>query len=156
MGKVSLSKQEDGAVVRKRKKKPFFKRVLKVSSHVSLLILSDLWGVLRRHTWKIVSLFAVFLLVVVLGSGYSYVRSTVLETSSFSDEYILEKVGKHMTVPSEYPQSLVRVEDSETLKRELPFDAKVKNGDYIIVYPRLYIIYDAQHDTIVFTKESQR
>ncbi len=88
--------------------------------------------------------------------SYHYVQAKMNETDSFSDTYILEKVSRHMSLPSGKPLSLVRVEDPARLQKENPFYATIKEGDYIIAYPRLFIIYDAVHDEIEGTLVSSR
>lgn len=156
MGTVSLVKEGRQKKTVKRKKKSLWKRGARVMFHVVAILFADSFSFLASQKRKFALLLVLFVIVVGASSLYVYMQKHVLETSSFSDEYILEKLGKHMPLPEGYPISLVRVEDSEALKKELPFQTKLKNGDYIIVYPRLYIIYDAQHDTVVLTKESQR
>lgn len=156
MGTVSPLKDRVVKRVVKKKKTSFFKRFSRMSVRAIILLSQDLLAFLFRQKKVAFFIVAVFLLIVGIFSGVDYMKKNVLESSSFSDEYILKKLGTHINLPPEYPISLVRVEDSEALKRELPLQTKLKNGDYIIVYPKLYIIYDAQHDTVVFTKESQR
>jgi len=88
--------------------------------------------------------------------SYKYVQAKMEETSSFSDKFILEKVSKHIVLPKEVPLSLVRVEDADKLRLEHPFYKDVKEGDYIIAYTKLFIIYDAMHDEVRAMKESSK
>jgi hypothetical protein len=104
-------------------------------------------------------LFIVAVLAIVMTGGfasYKFVQAKMHETSSFSDSYILQKAGKHFPLPDGAPLSLVRVEDAKKLSEENPFYANVKEGDYIIAYAKLFVIYDAVHDEIKAVKESNK
>ncbi len=107
----------------------------------------------RKGTMITVTL---FLFIVSLFVSYRYVQAKVNETDTFSDMYILEKVGTKITLPSGIPHSLVRVENAEKLQKEHFFYKDVKEGHYIIAYPKLFVIYDAVHDEIISVKESSQ
>ena len=78
------------------------------------------------------------------------------ESDSFSDKYILDKVGVLVPLPKNTTPKMVRVDDPDNLRKENLFYAKVKEGDYIIAYPKLLIIYDAVHNEIENIKESSQ
>ena len=81
--------------------------------------------------------------------SYKYVQAKMDESNLFSDTYILEKVGSLTALPKgELPIKIVRVDDPDSLRKENQFYAKVKEGDYIIAYPKFIIIYDAIHNEI--------
>jgi hypothetical protein len=101
-------------------------------------------------------IFAIFLLATGLFFSYKYVQAKMAETDTFSDVYILEKVGGKIALPEGAPISLVRVDDAEKLKKEHDFYKEVKEGYYIIVYPKLFVIYDAVHDEVIGIKESSQ
>lgn len=70
-----------------------------------------------------------------------------------SKSEIISRVAKHQMLPSLSPTDIVRVQDPEDLKRQNPFYNNIKEGDYILMYPSMAIIYDLRNDVIVGVKE---
>lgn len=89
-------------------------------------------------------------------ASYKFVQAKIEEDSLFSDQDILRRAGAHFALPDEKPLLLVRVENPEKLRAENPFYKDVKEGDYIIAFSRVFIIYDAVHDEIEAVKESNK
>ena len=108
----------------------------------------------RRKGFVIAAL--IFFASLSLIVSFRYVQAKLAEADTFSDVYILEKVGAKIVLPDRSPLSLVRVEDAEKLKKEHAFYKEVKEGHYIIAYPRLFVIYDAVHDEVIGIKESMQ
>lgn len=147
---------EKKSVKRTVKKNKLSKRIVKKSRYIAALIAwySVVFCYKRR---KMLSL---LMLVGFLSFGcltsYKYVQAKMQETSSFSDKFILQKVRNLTPLPDGNPESLVRVENPEKLRGENPFYSDIKEGDYIIAYPKMFIIYDALHNEIKKIKESSK
>ena len=101
--------------------------------------------------------FKIFVIVTVFSAllygGYLYINSSVENNVVVSKSEIIARVGKLTPIPTDQPQAVVRVEDAETLKKQNSFYENVKNGDYIIMYPTLAIIYDLLNNNIVSVKK---
>ena len=61
-----------------------------------------------------------------------------------------------MELPAENQDAIVGVQDASSLKKENAFYENVKDGDYIIMYTNLAIIYYLRNDSIVRLKRSDR
>lgn len=105
---------------------------------------------------RIVSL----VLVTTLGSGLLYVSYTYI-SKSFANEVvisqseIINRVGLLTTLPPEEPYEIVRVQDEETLRKQNSFYNEVKEGDYILVYKHVAVIYDLRNNVIVALKRTK-
>jgi co-chaperonin GroES (HSP10) len=81
--------------------------------------------------------------------------------TSFADEVVISKseilsrAKKHITLPDEAPTRIVRVQDSDDLKKQNDFYKDVKVGDYIIMYQSVAIIYDLRNDALVSVKRTE-
>lgn len=85
--------------------------------------------------------------------GYLYIGKNVANDIVVSKSEIVARVAALTSVPQENPEKVVRVQDPETLKSQNPFYDNVKEGDYIVMYPSLAVIYDLRNNTIVATKK---
>lgn len=101
-------------------------------------------------TFKVVGV--ILLASVPFYAAYAYIGKTVANEVVISKSQILDRVATHMTLPPEKPQAVVRVQDADVLKRQNPFYAEIKSGDYIIMYKNQAIIYDLLNDRILATK----
>ncbi len=161
MEKKSLSIKK--TIVKKSERKPQQKvdkrmnnKISKILRALPALLATSLFLFCYRKRKTLFTLSLLAALFVTIGVSYKYVQAKMDETDSFSDTYILEKVSKHVALPSGKPLSLVRVEDPARLQKENPFYTNVKEGDYILAYPKLFIIYDAVHDEIEGTLVSSK
>ncbi|MCF7843509.1 hypothetical protein K9M47_01280 [Candidatus Gracilibacteria bacterium] len=98
---------------------------------------------------------AVLIIVAVLYGAYSYFYTSLSNDVVVSKSEIIDRVSKLVTVPDDFPDAVVRVEDAEVLKSQNNFYSNVKVGDYIIMYPKLAIIYDLRNNTIVAMKKTE-
>ena len=57
-----------------------------------------------------------------------------------------------LQLPPEAPYEIVRVQDEEDLKKQNEFYKDVKEGDYILMYKKVAIIYDLRNNAIVAIK----
>lgn len=91
----------------------------------------------------------------------SYIAYTNF-TGTFKDEVVVSKseivdrVSKLTTLPNETPDDVVRVQDPETLKKQNTFYENVKEGDYIVMYSKMAVIYDLRNNVIVSEKRIEK
>ncbi len=91
-------------------------------------------------------LFALYLLVLFYRfSEESYSRA---QEQSRSGTTILQKLSKHLILPSVQP-TIATVVDPNLLKQKSSFFSKAKKGDSIIIYPDKVIIFDTNTEKIV-------
>ena len=120
------------------------KRFLKQG--IKSLLLSPVF----HSTFKIISTAVV--IVAMLYGSYFYVSKTFANEVVVSQSEIVARVGKLTSLPSEDPYEIVRVQDGEDLKKQNQFYKDVKEGDYILMYKNLAVIYDLRNNTIVAIK----
>lgn len=86
---------------------------------------------------------------------YHYFRNTFINDVIVSQSEIIDRVAKLSSLPEGKPEAVVRVEDAEILKKQNIFYENVKVGDYILMYPKIAVIYDLRNNTIVAIKKSE-
>ncbi len=95
----------------------------------------------------------VIIIVVVIGIGIYYASSRVAnapEQTEASDQQILSQLKTILFLPEDVSPSMAVVTDAGKLKEQQPnFFANAKNGDRVILYPDLAIIYDYQANKII-------
>ncbi len=91
-----------------------------------------------------------------LYGAYAWIGNTLANDIVVSKSEILTRVAKKVELPKGEPDAVVRVQDADTLKKQQGFYADVKEGDYIVMYPGLAVIYDLRNDSIVALKRSER
>ena len=99
---------------------------------------------------KIVILFGFLLMAYFLVYFYRFTEESYsrAQEQSRSGTTILQKLGKHMILPSVQP-TIATVVDPNPLKQKSSFFSKAKKGDSIIIYPDKVIIFDANTEKIV-------
>lgn len=104
--------------------------------------------------------FKVIIGILISGSAlygaYALIGNSIVNDVVVSESEILARVGKHIQLPEGDPEAVVRVQDPETLKSQAPLYESVKEGDYIIVYPTLAVVYDLRNDHIIAMKSTRR
>ncbi len=104
--------------------------------------------------------FKVLIGILISGSAlygaYAFIGNTVSNEVVVSKSEILARVGKHTQLPEGEPEAVVRVQDPETLQKQNNLYENVKEGDYIIIYPTLAVVYDLRNDRIVALKNTHR
>lgn len=97
----------------------------------------------------------------IISSGLLYGSYLAIGTS-FANEVVISKgeivtrVGKLTSLPKEDPYDIVRVQDSEYLKKQNSFYKDIEEGDYILMYPHLAVIYNLRNNQIVAIKQGIR
>lgn len=91
-----------------------------------------------------------------LYGAYAFIGDSLAHEVVVSESEILERVGKHTELPEGKPEAIVRVQDPETLKAQNALYENVKEGDYIVMFPTLAVVYDLRNDHIVALKSLRR
>lgn len=151
-GSIPL-KEKTSSVLAKEKQTTFISKgfcfVKRKSKHiVKNLLLSHSF-----HVFFSILLGLSFLFSLMYGA-YRYFNTSLREGVVVSKSEIIGRVGKLTVLPNELPYEVVRVEDPEVLKKQNSFYQNIKSGDYIIVYPKLAIIFDLRNNSIVGIKKS--
>ena len=99
-------------------------------------------------------LFVGFLILssVIYGS-YLYFNNSFANDVVVSQSEIISRVSKLVVLPSVAPDKVVRVEDAQILKSQSDFFGNTKDGDYILMYKNLVIVYDLRNNVIVAMKK---
>lgn len=104
--------------------------------------------------------FKMIIVLLISGSAlygaYALIGNSIVNDVVVSESEILTRVGKHIQLPEGRPEAVVRVQDPESLKSQAPLYGSVKEGDYIIVYPTLAVVYDLRNDHIIAMKSTRR
>lgn len=108
--------------------------------------------------------FIITAVIILIGVGIYYViiRTNCIETwkiarqlqkqqqASIEDKEILAQLKKIILLPDEVTPTMAVITDIETLKKQQPvFFNNAKNGDHLVIYPDMAIIYDAEVDKIM-------
>jgi len=101
---------------------------------------------------------ASFIIVISIFPGVITLYSNTSKAETVSQDSIVAAISKNMILPES--DSLIevrRISDSDTLKTQNDFYKNAKDGDYIIVYQSISILYDYYHNTIknVITKNKE-
>lgn len=87
---------------------------------------------------------------------YAFIGKSVANEVVVSESEILTRIGKHATLPPGKPEAIVRVQDPETLRSQADLYENVKEGDYIVIYSSLAVVYDLRNDRIIALKSTER
>jgi hypothetical protein len=91
-----------------------------------------------------------------LYGAYALIGTSVSNDIVVSQSEIIARIGKHVELPKQAPDAVVRVQDAESLKKQVGLFENVKVGDYIVIYPTLAVVYDLYNDRIVALKTLNR
>jgi len=102
----------------------------------------------RRHFIKVLILLVVVLSV---ATGILYRKTFISETAKDSEaEYLVEKVGKLIILPTDEVPTIATVSNLEALKGQA-FFVGAKNGDKVLIYTKAQkaVLYDPILNKIV-------
>ncbi len=94
------------------------------------------------------------IVVSMLYGSYLYIGKTFANEVIVSQSEIVSRVGKLTDLPQEDPLEVVRVQDEEDLRKQNPFYKDIKEGQYILIYRKLAVIYDLRNNNIVGIKRN--
>jgi hypothetical protein len=101
---------------------------------------------------------ASFIIIISLFTGAITLYSNTSKAETVSQDSIVSALGKNMILPEDNTLIEVRrISDADNLKTQNDFYKNAKDGDYIIVYQSISILYDYYHNTIknVVTKNKE-
>lgn len=106
------------------------------------------------------SSFKILIGLMVTGSAlygaYAFIGTTFADDIVVSKSEILSRVSRHINLPLGEPEAVVRVQDSSTLKKQNTLFENAKEGDYIVMYQDLAVVYDLRNDAIIALKRMNR
>lgn len=103
-----------------------------------------------HSSFKIVT--TAIIVVSMLYGSYLYIGKTFANEVVVSQSEIVARVAKLTSLPAEEPYEIVRVQDEEDLRKQNPFYKDVKEGQYILIYKNIAVIYDLRNNSIVGIK----
>ncbi len=113
----------------------------------------------KRHiSWgKLLALSVVFLIFIfgvyrLAVSSYDYYRGES-SNKTLTEKEIVSRISEHMIVPKEEIVMMIKVKDSDLMRKEGAFYKDVQKGDYVVVYPSLAVIYNQKEDRVVRSME---
>ena len=99
------------------------------------------------RSFKIMFLSIVSGLVVVIVI-FGYINSAKTKAESVTQDNVISQLSKQINLPNEIPTTFLRVSDAKTLALQDEFYKNVQNGDYIIVYSSIALVYDFANNKI--------
>jgi hypothetical protein len=73
---------------------------------------------------------------------YIIIHEIETNAESITQDTVLDQLSKQIILPEEDPTSMMRIQDSKSLIKQDIFYKNIDNGDYIIVFSNLVLIYD--------------
>jgi hypothetical protein len=126
----------------------------KIKRYAKLGIKSLLLSPSFHTTFKV--FFGILIGSSLLYTSYAYIGKTFANEVIVSQGEIISRVKKLTPLPEGVPSEIVRVQDEEDLKKQNPFYKDVKEGDYILMYKDMAVIYDLRANAIVAVKHSEK
>ena len=98
----------------------------------------------KNSLYKLLKLgfLSVILLAVTGIVVYSIVFGIKTNAESITQNTVLLQLEEHLVLPENEPVSLRRVSNAKELATQDSFYKDIKNGDYIIIFENLSLIYD--------------
>lgn len=98
----------------------------------------------RISTFKLLRLIfvssaSIFILFIVL---YGVIKSNRTNAESITQDTVISQLSKTISLPDDGLISIMRVSDAKTLSTQDNLYKNVKNGDYIIVFKSMVLVYD--------------
>lgn len=79
---------------------------------------------------------------------FGYINSARTKAESITQDNVISQLSKQIVLPNEIPITFLRVSDAKTLATQDEFYKNVQNGDYIIVYSSMALVYDFSNNRI--------
>ena len=86
-----------------------------------------------------VSSTSIFILFIIL---YGVIKSNRTNAESITQDTVISQLSKTINLPENDLVSIMRVSDAKTLSNQDNLYKNVKNGDYIIVFKSMVLVYD--------------
>ena len=122
---------------------PFFKFRENQNKKINKRVLATILAV-------IIIMAVVFLIMWQTGMLTTLKLAYQMQKTQADDAKVLAQLGKIMDLPKDAKPMMYLVNDAEALKKDQPgFFSKAKNGDRVIVYSDMAILYDAKANKIM-------
>ncbi len=98
----------------------------------------------RISSFKLVRLIFVFssFSLVIFVVLYGLVNSSKSKAESITQDTVISQLSKAINLPEEGPISIMRVSNAKVLASQNELYKDIKNGDYIIVFKSMILVYD--------------
>ena len=93
--------------------------------------------------------------VIIFTSIYVLFLTNYTSAESISQKTVLNKLSQTLVLPDQAPSDLRRVSNADQLAKEDPFYKNVQNGDYIIFFKNMIVIFDFNKGLIKNVKTAQ-
>lgn len=160
--KASSSLGKKSAISVSKQKAPPFKKVTNkaqtgVIKRIKRQSRNTLRSILLSHLFQrsVKTLAIVFVAGSSLYGVYHLVGKTFANEVVISKSEIVARVSKLTALPEGDPYDVVRVEDETNLKKQNEFYKDVKEGDYIVMYKDIAIIYNLRSNSIVAIRKTE-
>ena len=90
----------------------------------------------------------VFALACVLFGMSYFIYGEFVNNVVVSQSEIIRRVSKHVNLPETDPLSVVRVDNAESLRSQNNFYKDINEGDYILAYRNIVVVYDLRNDKV--------
>lgn len=87
----------------------------------------------------LISIFSIFILFSVI---YGLAISNKTRAESITQDVVLNDLSKQIILPNETPVKIIRIQEVKNLIKQDSFYKDAENGDYIIVFEKMAIIYN--------------
>ncbi len=124
--------------------------VKKTKRYIKQATKSVLLSPVFHSTFKVAATSLV--IISMLYGSYLYIGKTFANEVVISQSEIIARVGKLTLLPNEEPYEIVRVQDELDLRKQNPFYKDVQEGDYILIYKNVAVIYDLRNNIILGIK----
>lgn len=122
--------------------------------------MSNIINILKKNNLKISELLKAILIVVLVGilfiifyknfDNNSHKKIPSEQNININDREILNRLNKLILLPENTQPNIAEILDIEALKEQQPnFFANAKNGDRIIIYPEMAIIFSVTENKII-------
>lgn len=133
----------------KKTASPYFKKYKRYTKQgIKSLLLSPVF----HASFKVVT--GILISTSLLYGSYLYISKTFANEVIISQSEIVARVAKLTPLPQELPYEIVRVQDEDSLRKQNPFYKDIHEGDYILMYKNVAVIYDLRNNVIVGVKRS--
>jgi hypothetical protein len=153
--KAKLSASPSHTAITQKKNSTTFLKIKHSAKRQSKLALKNMLLSKAFHVaFKFISI--VLLLSAAAYGLYSHFNVTLENDVVVSKSEIIDRVSKLTSLPPGTPDAVVRVQDPEKLKKQNDFYTNVKEGDYIVMYPKMAVIYDLRNNSIISEKRTEK
>lgn len=141
-----LKSKNDLRVTKKVSKTAPSSYVKKLKRYTKQGVKSLLLSPVFHSTFRMVSI--TFISLAFIYGSYFFIGKTFANEVVVSQSEIIARVSKLTMLPVEDPYEIVRVQDATDLRKQNNFYKDINEGDYILIYRDLAVIYDLRNNTI--------